>query len=192
MSRKDVKETAKAPKEDPKKENANAANVAAEEAAAEDTANKELAELKERLEKTEKELTVQKETLLRTAAEYDNFRKRSEREKAAIYTDAESDTVAKILPVADNMERALAQSECSAEDMRKGVEMVSAQLVEALTKLGVTAMGEVGEPFNPDYHNAVAHIEDENLGDNVISAVFQKGYRIGDKIVRHAMVQVAN
>lgn len=144
------------------------------------------------LEKTQEELKKQKEILLRTAAEYDNYRKRTEREKTAVYTDATSAAVAEFLAVADNLERALEQKECNVEDLRKGVEMVQTQMLGALTKLGVTSMGEVGEPFNPDLHNAVSHVEDENAGENTIAQVFQKGYKIGDKVIRHAMVQVAN
>ena len=94
--------------------------------------------------------------------------------------------------MADNLERALAQQECSVEDLRKGVEMVQAQMCAALDKLGVTAMGEVGEAFDPAVHNAVSHVEDEAAGDNVVTQVFQKGYKIGDKVIRYAMVQVAN
>ena len=97
-----------------------------------------------------------------------------------------------MLPVADNLERALAQKDCSVEDLMKGVEMVQTQFLDSLKKLGVTPMGNVGDEFNPEIHNAVSHIEDENLEINVISAVFQKGYMLGDKVVRHAMVQVAN
>lgn len=149
-------------------------------------------ELQAQLEKAAAELAAQKDLLLRTAAEYDNYRKRTEREKANIYTNAAADTAEKFLPVADNLERALAQPDCSVQDLRKGVEMVNTQLQEALAKVGLSAVGEVGEPFDPELHNAVSHIDDEKLGENVISAVFQKGYRLGDKIVRHAMVQVAN
>lgn len=148
--------------------------------------------MKEKLKKTEEELKKQKEILLRTAAEYDNYRKRTEREKTTIYTDAEAETIAKILPVADNLERALSQEECSCEDLKKGVEMVNKQLIDALEKLGVTTMGKAGDEFDPEIHNAVSHIEDKNMGENTIAQVFQKGYKIGDKIIRHAMVQVAN
>ena len=97
-----------------------------------------------------------------------------------------------MLPIADNMDRALEQKDCSAEDLRRGVEMIGKQMVESLKKLGVEEMAGVGEEFNPDLHNAVSHIDDENLEENVISAVFQKGYLLGEKVVRHAMVQVAN
>ena len=129
---------------------------------------------------------------LRMAAEYDNFRKRSDREKKAIYADATADAVSGLLGVADNLERALAQKDCTVEDLRKGIEMVQNEMRSALRKLNVTEMGAVGDAFDPALHNAVAHIEDETLGENVVAQVFQKGYRIGDKVVRHAMVQVAN
>ena len=148
--------------------------------------------MQKKLEEAEEALKKQKDQLLRTAVEYDNYRKRTEREKAAIYSDATAAAVLEFLPVADNLERALEQQECSVEDLRKGVEMVNTQLLDALSKLGIAVVGMEGETFNPDFHNAVSHIEDEKLGENVISAVFQKGYRLGEKIVRHAMVQVAN
>lgn len=150
------------------------------------------AELKKQLEQTADELAKQKDLFLRTAAEYDNYRKRTDREKTMVYTDATADTIEKVLPVCDNLERALAQQGGSVEDLRKGVKMVLTQLNSALEKMGVTAIGEKGEPFNPEIHNAVSHIEDSDLGDNVIAEVLQKGYRIGDRIVRHAIVQVAN
>ncbi len=153
---------------------------------------KELEEVQAELEKTRQELAALKDQYLRTRAEYDNFRKRTEREKAAIYGDGTSDAIKGMLPVADNLERALAQKECSVEDLMKGVEMVQTQFLDSLKKLGVTPMGNVGDEFNPEIHNAVSHIDDENLEINVISAVFQKGYMLGDKVVRHAMVQVAN
>lgn len=168
----------------------------AEKAAAEPAEKEEeknpLEEWQLKLKKMQEELNKQKDLRLRTAAEYDNYRKRTEREKTALYADATSAAVTEFLPVADNLERALAQKDCSAEDLRKGVEMVQALMTAALNKLGVTAMGEVGEPFNPDLHNAVSHVEDEAAGENTISQVFQKGYKIEDKVVRHAMVQVAN
>lgn len=152
----------------------------------------ELNELQTKLEEITGQLQTQKEQMLRTLAEYDNYRKRTEKEKTAIYSDATADVVTKFLPVTDNLTRALELENCSLEDLRKGVEMVNSQMIDALSNLGIAVMGEVGEPFNPDYHNAVSHIEDEKLDENVVAAVFQKGYRIGDKVVRHAMVQVAN
>lgn len=146
----------------------------------------------EKVEELERQLKEQKDLLLRTAAEYDNYRKRTTAEKTQIYNDATSAAVNEILPIGDNLERALALQDCSAEDMRKGVEMVQTQFFNTLEKLGVKAMGEKGEPFDPELHNAVMHVEDDSLGENVIAEVFQKGYRIGDKVVRHAMVKVAN
>ena len=147
---------------------------------------------KEKLQKLEAELKELKEQHSRVLAEYDNFRKRTQNEKAGIYNNAVSDTVQGLLPIADNIALALAQENASAEDMKKGVEMISAQIDAAFGKLGLVPMGEVGEAFDPKRHNAVAHIEDEALGENVIAAVYQKGYLLGDRVVRCAMVQVAN
>ena len=153
---------------------------------------KESEKLKEELEKAKADLAALNDRYLRLRAEYDNFRKRTEREKAAIYDDATSLAVTEILPVADNLERALQLEACSVEDLRKGVEMVQTQMQTSRTKLKITAVGEVGEAFDPNLHNAVSHIEDETLGENVISAVYQKGYKRNEKVVRPAMVQVAN
>ena len=154
--------------------------------------NAELEEARKKLEETENALNLQKDLFLRTAAEYDNFRKRTEREKASVYADATAAAVLEFLPVADNLERALEQKDCSAEDLRKGVEMVQRQMNSALEKLGVEEMGAEGDVFDPSLHNAVAHVEDENAAENSVTKVFQKGYKIGDKVIRHAMVQVAN
>lgn len=138
------------------------------------------------------EFDSHKQQHLRVLAEYDNFRKRSQNEKSGVYNNAISDAVNAILPVADNIDRALAQENASAEDMRRGVEMIANQFKACFEKLGIAEIGGVGEAFDPNFHNAVSHIEDESLGENVIAAVFQKGYKLGDKVVRHAMVQVAN
>ena len=146
----------------------------------------------DQLEKLQKEFEEHKQQHLRVLAEYDNFRKRSQNEKNGVYNNAISDAVNAILPVADNIDRALAQENASAEDMRKGVEMIANQFKACFEKLGITEIGAAGETFDPNFHNAVSHIDDENLGENVIAAVFQKGYKLGDKVVRHAMVQVAN
>ena len=128
---------------------------------------------------------------LRLAAEFDNFRKRSIKEKDQAYGHGKADAVAKLLPVYDNLERALNQP---TEDTayKKGVEMTMTELVKIFTGLGVEIFGEVGDEFDPNIHNAVMHTEDENLGENTIAMVFQKGFKIGDKVVRFAMVQVAN
>lgn len=144
------------------------------------------------LEKLRAEFDEYKQQHLRVLAEYDNFRKRTAAEKTAIYNNAVSDTVQAILPIADNIGLALNQENASGEDMRKGVEMIEAQIKAAFEKLGIEETGAVGESFDPNLHNAVAHVEDEALGENVISAVFQKGYTLSGRVVRHAMVQVAN
>lgn len=140
---------------------------------------------------SELELAKEHEQYLRLAAEYDNFRKRSQKEKDCIYLDAKADTIGKFLPVFDNLERA-AQQPTEDEAYKKGVEMTLAGLREVMQKLGVEEFGQVGDTFDPNRHNAVMHIEKEDLGENVLSQVFQKGFAIGDKVIRFAMVQVAN
>ena len=162
------------------------------EAAQPEETKKEETSQETELEKLPQEVEEHKQQHLRVLAEYDNFRKRSQNEKNAIYNNAVSDTVQAILPIADNIERALSQENASAEDMKKGVEMIENQIKACFEKLGLEEMGQVGETFDPNLHNAVAHIEDESLGENVIAAVYQKGYKLGDRVVRHAMVQVAN
>lgn len=162
------------------------------EAAQPEEAKQEAVPQETELEKLQKEFEEHKQQHLRVLAEYDNFRKRTLNEKTAIYNNAVSDTVKELLPIADNIERALGQENASAEDMKKGVEMIEHQIQACFEKLGLEEMGKVGEAFDPNLHNAVAHIEDEALGENVIAAVYQKGYKLGDRVVRHAMVQVAN
>lgn len=144
------------------------------------------------LEDMKKELEAQKNNYLRLAAEYDNYRKRTTNEKASIYSDATAKAVSEILTVADSLEMALKAAENAPEEFKKGIELVAAQMQSALAKLNVEKFGEVGEEFNPELHNAVSKLEDESLGENVIAQVFQSGYKTGDKIIRHAMVQVAN
>ena len=139
----------------------------------------------------EEKYNAEHDQFLRLAAEFDNFRKRTIREKEASYGNGKADTVAKMLPIYDNLERALQQP---TEDVayKKGVEMTMAELEKIFTALGVEVFGQVGDEFNPELHNAIMHNEDEALGENTISMVFQKGFKIGDKVVRFAMVQVAN
>lgn len=137
------------------------------------------------------EQAVPKEQFLRLAAEYDNYRKRTAKEKESLWTDAKADTVQAFLPVYDNLERALKQ-DTSDEAYKKGVEMTMNQLKEVFAKLGVTEIEAEGKPFDPNLHNAVMHIEDENLGENVVAQVFQAGFMLGEKVIRFAMVQVAN
>ena len=142
-------------------------------------------------EDLQKKYEQEHDTLLRLAAEYDNFRKRSQKEKETSYLHGKADTLAKLLPVYDNLERALQQETADAA-FKKGVEMTMAELIKIFTGLGVEIFGNVGEVFDPNLHNAVMHIEDEALEENTISQVFQKGFKIGEKVVRFAMVQVAN
>ncbi len=139
----------------------------------------------------EEKYNAERDAHLRVAAEFDNFRKRTVKEKEASYGNGKADAVAKMLPVYDNLERALQQETADAA-YKKGVEMTMNELVKILTGLGVEIFGQVGDPFDPQLHNAVMHIESDELEENVIAQVFQKGFKIGDKVVRFAMVQVAN
>lgn len=142
-------------------------------------------------EKLTKELDEQKDKYMRLAAEYDNFRKRSAKERLDISAATIGNTVSEILPVFDNFERAL-NAETTDEKYKSGVEMIFNQFGEALKKLGVEIIDPLGETFDPNIANAVNQIEDDNLGENEVAQVFQKGYKIGDKIIRYAMVVVAN
>ena len=139
----------------------------------------------------EEKYNAEHDAHLRLAAEYDNFRKRTIKEKEASYGNGKADAVAKMLPVYDNLERALNQPTEDAA-YKKGVELTMAELVKIFTGLGVEIFGNVGDEFDPNLHNAVMHIDSEELGENTIAQVFQKGFKIGDKVVRFAMVQVAN
>ena len=139
----------------------------------------------------EEKYNAEHDAHLRLAAEYDNFRKRTIKEKEASYGNGKADAVAKMLPVYDNLERALNQPTEDAA-YKKGVEMTMTELVKILNGLGVEIFGNAGDAFDPNLHNAVMHIDDESLEENTIAQVFQKGFKIGDKVVRFAMVQVAN
>jgi len=139
----------------------------------------------------EEKYNAEHDSYLRLAADYDNFRKRTIKEKEASYGNGKADAVEKLLPVYDNLERALNQP-TEDEAYKKGVEMTMTQLVGIFAGLGVEIFGNVGDAFDPNMHNAVMHIEDESFGENTICQVFQKGFKLGDKIVRFAMVQVAN
>ncbi len=136
-------------------------------------------------------LKAERDKYLRLLAEYDNYRKRSTRERENIYSDALTDTVTKFLPVYDNLVRALEQSTAD-EAYRKGVEMIMTQFNDILTKLGVTPIDALGQKFDPTLHNAVMHEEDAEKGENEIVQELQKGFKLGDKVIRFAMVKVAN
>ena len=143
------------------------------------------------LEQLRKDLAAEKDKYLRLLAEYDNFRKRSARERDNIYADVKADTLLKLLPVFDNLERALRQ-ETADEAYRKGVEMTMNQFLSALKALGVTPIETEGAAFDPTIHNAVMHLEDPDKGEQEIVQEFQKGFKMGDRVIRCSMVQVAN
>ncbi len=147
--------------------------------------------LNARVEAMKAKAEAQEDKYVRLCAEYDNFRRRSQKEKEGIYADAAADTVKALLPVYDNLERALKQDTAD-EAYKKGVEMTMAGLRKALEGLGVTEIAAVGQPFDPNVHNAVMHIEDDNLGENTVAEVFQSGFKLGEKVIRFAMVKVAN
>ena len=163
----------------------------AEEVVEEVTETAEVAEETPAINEWEAKYNAERDAHLRVAAEYDNFRKRTVKEKEASYGNGKSDAVAKMLPVYDNLERALNQPTEDAA-YKKGVELTMNELVKIFTSLGVEIFGETGDAFDPNLHNAVMHIDSEELAENTISQVFQKGFKIGEKVVRFAMVQVAN
>lgn len=150
----------------------------------------EIENLKKQLDIANSTIDASKDKYLRMLAEYDNFRKRSVKEKECSYTDAYADAVALILPVIDNLERATKYSD--AESVTKGIELMLKNLCDIFDKLGIKTIDEVGVKFDPSLHNAVMHIEDENYDDNLIVEVLQKGYIKGDRVIRYAMVKVAN
>lgn len=139
-----------------------------------------------------KQLESVKDQFVRLTAEYDNYRKRTAKEKDALYQDAKADTVRAFLAVYDNLERAVAAPGDEDSPHKKGLEMIFHQYQDILKNLGVTEIEAQGQPFDPEKHNAVMHIEDENLGESVVAQVFQAGFMLGDKVIRHAIVQVAN
>lgn len=143
------------------------------------------------LEALKDQAAHQEDKYLRLAAEYDNYRRRTTKEKESIWNDAKADAASAFLPVYDNLERALKQ-ETADEAYKKGVEMTMTQLRSVLEKLGITEIPALGQPFDPTLHNAVMHIEDESLGENIVAEVFQAGFKLGDKVIRFSMVKVAN
>lgn len=173
------------------------AEETAKETAGETVENKEeesftvSREQMEKMEQLAKLVSDSNDKYLRLAAEYDNYRKRTAREKENIYGDAKADTVKPFLEVYDNLVRGVAQFE-EGDGHRQGMEMIAKQFLDVLTKLGVTEIEAEGQPFDPEKHNAVMHIDDESFGENIVAEVFQKGFMIGDKVLRFAMVKVAN
>ena len=186
-------------------ENQEEATECAEESCAEEKASRgekkkqkkteaELNEVKKRLEKKEAELAELNDKYTRLFAEYENFRKRTAKERESIYADAVCDALTQILPVLDNLERAAQYNteDVAETQMGKGLELTLKSFVETLAKLGVSEIEAQGKPFDPNVHNAVMHVEDESVGENQIVEVFMKGYAKGEKVLRHSMVKVAN
>ena len=190
MSEKKKKNTPQ--EEQPQADTTPETEQAAEKAAEEETFTVTREQM-EQMEQLAKMVSDASDKYLRLAAEYDNYRKRTAKEKEGIYANAKIDTIKGMLPVYDNLERGLAQFDAEDDDPhKKGLEMIFNQYKEALTKLGVTPIDCVGKEFDPERHNAVMHVDDEDLGENVVVEVFQDGFKLGDKIIRHAMVKVAN
>lgn len=187
------KNTAQQPAAD---EAAKTAETAKADKAAEKSAEPETFTVtREQMEKMEglaKSLADEQDKYLRLAAEYDNYRKRTAKEKENLYADAKIDTIKELLGVYDNLERGLAQYGDEESPHRKGLEMVFNQFKESLKKLGVETMDAAGKPFDPEKHNAVMHVEDENYGENTVVEVLQQGFTLGDKVLRFAIVKVAN
>ncbi|WP_297517528.1 nucleotide exchange factor GrpE [uncultured Clostridium sp.] len=152
---------------------------------------KEAMVLRDKQQRLENENEAYKERLTRIAAEYENYRKRTDKEKERIYTDSCEDVLKNMLPVLDNLERAIAVKDTSVEALKTGVDMTIKQFMEALQKLGVDEI-DTANGFDPSLHQAVMHVQDENFDANTIAEVFQKGYRKGDKVIRFTMVKVAN
>ena len=146
----------------------------------------------EQMEAAVKQLETTKDQFARLAAEYDNYRKRTAKEKETLYQDAKADTIREFLAVYDNLERAAAAPGGEDDPHKKGLEMIFTQYKELLKKLGVAEIEAQGQPFDPERHEAVMHVDDENLGENEVAQVFQAGFILGDKVIRHAVVQVAN
>lgn len=146
----------------------------------------------EKIKALEDEVTAQKDKYMRLAAEYDNYRKRTANEKLSLYDDATAKAVTELLPVADSVRMALENLANADPEIIKGIELISNQLNKSFEKLKIEAYGKIGDTFDPNLHNAISKIENEELGENTLAQVFQTGYKIGDKIIRHAMVQVAN
>ena len=176
--------------EQPQADTAPETEQAAEKAAEEETFTVTREQM-EQMEQLAKMVSDASDKYLRLAAEYDNYRKRTTKEKENVYADAKADTVKEFLGVLDNLERGLAQF-AEGDPHRQGMELICRQFLAVLEKLGVTRIEAQGQPFDPQKHDAVMHVEDENVGENTVVEVLQQGYQLGDKVLRFAMVKVAN
>lgn len=193
MSEKDKQKKKASAEETAVQETAEQTAAPAEEAVQEETftVTKSQMEQMEQMEQLAKVLADANDKYLRLAAEYDNYRKRTTREKENVYGTAKADTIKPFLAVLDNLERGVQQFE-EGDGHRQGLEMICKQFIDVLGQMGVTEIPALGQPFDPEKHNAVMHTEDESTGENTIVEVFQKGFMIGDKVLRFAMVKVAN
>ncbi len=151
-----------------------------------------LRDFKEKLEETQKELEEQKDSNIRLRAEFENYKRRTQKEKELIYNESVADTIKTILPIIDNFERALGLETNDSKSFKDGMDMIYRQLKDAIKNNGVEEIKSVGEKFDPTLHNAVMHVEDDEVSDNTVIEEFQKGYKIGNKVIRHSMVKVAN
>lgn len=174
------------------KETTAEAENTAEAEKVEETKGKKSKKDDEKVKKLEEELAAQKDKYMRLAAEYDNYRKRTANEKLSLYDDATAKAVTELLPVADSVRMALDNLANADPEIVKGIELISNQLDKSFEKLKIESFGKIGDEFDPNLHNAISKVESEELDENTIAQVFQTGYKIGDKIIRHAMVQVAN
>lgn len=174
------------------KETTAEAENTAESEKVEETKDKKSKKDDEKVKKLEEELAAQKDKYMRLAAEYDNYRKRTANEKLSLYDDATAKAVTELLPIADSVRMALDNLANADPEIVKGIGLISNQLDKSFEKLKIESFGKIGDEFDPNLHNAISKVESEELGENTIAQVFQTGYKIGDKIIRHAMVQVAN
>ena len=185
------KEKKNAPQEEQPQANTTPETEQAAEKAAEEETFTVTREQMAQMEQLAKMVSDASDKYLRLAAEYDNYRKRTTKEKENTYADAKADTVKEFLGVLDNLERGLAQFD-EGDPHRQGMELICRQFLAVLEKLGVTRIEAQGQPFDPQKHDAVMHVEDENVGENTVVEVLQQGYQLGDKVLRFAMVKVAN
>ena len=179
-------------KQTPQEEVLEAETEIQEEPEVVDAPEEETNSLQAELEALKQVNAQQKEQFLRLAAEYENYRRRTAKEKETLYQDAKADTIKEFLAVYDNLERACAAEGDDDSPHKKGLVMIFHQYQEILKKLGVEEIAALGQTFDPETMNAVMHVDDENFGENTVAQVFQAGFRLGDKVVRHAIVQVAN
>lgn len=175
----------------PKKQKIDESDIPVQEAPMQSEPQHEPVPETSELQAVKDQLAAEHDNYLRLAAEYDNFRKRSQKERDTLYADVRAETAEKFLSVFDNLDRAIAQ-ETTDESYKRGVEMILTGFLEVMEKLGIHCYGEIGEPFDPTYHDAIMHTADDSFGDNTIVEVFQKGFRLGEKVVRFATVKVAN